>query len=331
MSNVWRVRMHAGEFGDYSEEAWQRGEIGVWYGGWSADDFLRARNSPEGHRTLSQSAGHQPIRKHWGSPGDVPKSFFDTAVRFAAIPERDWILLAFKAPSSGNDKPSYCLGLGHLDNELLSDEEHAFNLQYSPNAKELFKFRRLRSRKQFRLSKLPEVFRLIPQTGRGNIFKFGDLNTIVIWLVHAESEDDVWSHFRALPLAEMISALGPKGWEALAEAYLILEERYVPVGLVVGKTLKTFDLLGRSLRDGARLVASCKNERRPIALPEEFRDAILDMSPPDRAYFFAYGGCSDATWPENLTVVDGGRIVEWLEKGELGRKYLSFLQGTRPS
>jgi len=323
MNNVWRIRMRAGDFGDFSAQAWQRGEIGVWYGGWSADDFSRTRNDPERRRALSESPGHQPVRVHWGLP-EVPTSYLNTATRFADVPEDDWVLVAFKL--TANSQPAYYLGLGHLERELLSEEEHPLNQHYSgPEARELFKFRRLRNQKQFRLSNLPEVFRLIPQTGRGNVFQFGDLNMIVSWLAEADTEEDVWNRLRGLSLRDLIHALGPKGWESLAEAYLILEEDYVPVGLVVGKTLKTFDLLGRSFRDRASIAASCKNNRHKVALPEDFRDAVREMEGTVRAYFFAYGGCSDASLPANVTVIDGQRIVEWLETQERGREWLSLL------
>ena len=40
--SVGRIRMRDSS-GDYTEQAWDRGEVGVWYGGWSTDDFQRAR------------------------------------------------------------------------------------------------------------------------------------------------------------------------------------------------------------------------------------------------------------------------------------------------
>lgn len=326
MNKVCRIRMHPGQFGEYSSRAWDRGEVGIWYGGWTPEDLRRARKSTDGPRVLSESTGHQPLR-NWSNWGNVSKSYFNTAVRFADIPEEDWALMAF--PALGDDKdPTYWLSLGHLDPELLSDEEHPFNLRHDPpKSKELFKFRRLRDKKKFRLSKLPEVFRLIPQTGRLNVFQYGDLNTLVSWLVDARCEEDVWSRFRELKLVDLIHALGPKGWEALAEAHLIIQEHYVPVGLVVGKTLKSFDLLGRSLRDGASIVASCKNNRRPVPLPAEFREAVVDMSLPFRAYFFAYGGCSDSRPPDNVKLADGETIVRWMENTEPGRRYRRLLVG----
>lgn len=41
----WRIRMrYTGdkENRDYSEAAWKRNEVGIWYGAWSATDFASA-------------------------------------------------------------------------------------------------------------------------------------------------------------------------------------------------------------------------------------------------------------------------------------------------
>ena len=49
VEKVWRVRMkYSPEEKDYSSTAWKHGEVGIWYGAWSVEDFEEARNRKEG-------------------------------------------------------------------------------------------------------------------------------------------------------------------------------------------------------------------------------------------------------------------------------------------
>jgi hypothetical protein len=41
MTNYWRIRLK-NQDGDFTAAAWARGEIGIWYGGWSAVEFREA-------------------------------------------------------------------------------------------------------------------------------------------------------------------------------------------------------------------------------------------------------------------------------------------------
>src|ERR1043166_242724 len=218
---VWRVRMRDGSKHDRTAEAWKRGEVGVWYGGWSADDFERAQASTElkPWDLLSRCDSHRHSFS-WA----VPRGFYQTTRRLASIPADDWVLVVV-----GQE-----LCLGRLETPLASDPSHPLN-----HNGELFKFRLVGQQKEFALAQLPEVYSLLPQAGRGNVFQFGDLARLVSWLAEAETAHEVSQRLAGLPLKEFISALGPSGWESMAEDYLILEEQYVPVGLAVGRTLKT--------------------------------------------------------------------------------------------
>jgi len=301
---VWRIRMRNGSADDRTAEAWTRREVGIWYGGWSADDFERASGEPEPWDFLSRCDNHRKL-----FPWDVTRGYYQTTLRLASIPADDWVLVV----------AGQTLHLGRLETPLSSDPSHPLNHQG-----ELFKVRRVGHQKRFPLAQLPEVYSLVPQAGRGNVFQFGDLAHLVSWLAEAETAPEVSQRLAELPLKEFIGALGPRGWESIAEAYLILEEQYVPVGLAVGGTLKTFDLMGRSLRDGARVVAQCKNTRAPSLVEPDFLESLRDSVGNVRAYYFAYGGCFEE--PPGAKVVTGEDVVRWLEATELGQQYLSAIR-----
>jgi hypothetical protein len=42
-ARYWRVRMKVAGWHDRSEAAWERGEVGIWYGAWTASDWREAR------------------------------------------------------------------------------------------------------------------------------------------------------------------------------------------------------------------------------------------------------------------------------------------------
>ena len=60
-SCVWRIRMRAGDYGDYTEQAWERGEVGVWYGAWNADDFRQPLDQAQPHELLSALPEQQKL------------------------------------------------------------------------------------------------------------------------------------------------------------------------------------------------------------------------------------------------------------------------------
>lgn len=91
-----------------------------------------------------------------------------------------------------------------------------------------------------------------------------------------------------------------------------------------GTRVKTFDLLGRSLWDGARLVAQCQNARHAVAVDKDFVESLRDSAGAIRAYYFAYGGCTDA--PDDVRVVTGAEIVRWLETTDSGQRYFRVLR-----
>src|SRR5581483_6676759 len=66
----WRIRMREGEFStDHSQEAWDRNEVGIWYGAWSAEDFAKAESSKDVAAYLSklpeQRALGWPVNSHY--------------------------------------------------------------------------------------------------------------------------------------------------------------------------------------------------------------------------------------------------------------------------
>ena len=106
----WRIRIKF-ENESLDKQAWARGEVGIWYGGWSADDWLMA-NTPQNDPAAFLSAIPLQARLRW--PEGVPKSFIDTARRFTDITARDWVLVFFEE----------ALHLARVSSGLASDADH---------------------------------------------------------------------------------------------------------------------------------------------------------------------------------------------------------------
>src|ERR1039457_7255537 len=95
----WRIRM---KFGANHEEltraAWNRSEVGIWYGGWSATELSAALKSHSPREYLSTAN-----KKH-GHNWSVPASVLNNAKRFESINRNDWVFVYFDGT----------LGLAHV-------------------------------------------------------------------------------------------------------------------------------------------------------------------------------------------------------------------------
>ena len=305
IERYWRIRMRAGDFGDFSKQAWLRGEVGVWYGAWSADDLRQALRQPDPAGYLSSL----PTQRALG--WDVSAGFFQTTKRFADISANDWVLSYFDS----------AIHLGRLTEPLRSDPNHPLNL---PDG-QVFKYRPLGSIKSFPLRRLPDPFRIVPQAGRGNVHEFNTTYDLVRILAASLNEEDAARRIDTMPLREWLDVLGPEGWESLALGYLILEDGYVPTGLIIGGTLAVFDIVGRSRIDNAHIIAQCKKAPYAVLVGDDFTAAFLDYGAGGRGYFFAYGGCVDA--PGWLRVLSRDDMEEWLRTTERGQWYMRMFLG----
>lgn len=98
----------------------------------------------------------------------------------------------------------------------------------------------------------------------------------------------------------------------------------MPTGLTVGKTLFTFDLVGRD-RHHQRISAQCKKDLNPRPLEENFLSAARQSIPGERYFYFAYGG-SATEIPSTVKVFTKKDIKHWLENEPQGQMYLELLR-----
>ena len=115
-------------------------------------------------------------------------------------------------------------------------------------------------------------------------------------------------------------------WESLCLGYFIIEYDYVPSGLRHGKTLKDYDLVGKTLKEGKKILAQCKKNLEPYPVDESFLEACKRNKDIDAMWFWcAYGGWGKDSH-DCITLVDKDCIMKWLDTDK-GKKYLAVLQG----
>ena len=309
MSAYWRIRLKAGEYGDFSRNAWDRDEIGIWYGAWTPNDLVAASSgsSTRGEIASALNALHAQRELGW----NVSVGYVDTARRFKDISEEDWVVLYLNETQE--------LGLARVQGPLRLSPKHPLNLANG----ELFKYRRISDKKTFKLSRLPDVYWLLPTQGRGNVHQFNNMWEHVKLLAEYPNEDAINRAFSEKPFDGLLDILGASAWESFCFAYLILEEDFVPTGLSIGRTLPTADIIGRR-RNGSHIFAQCKKHPTAQSIDPEFRRLNESLSVDDSAFYFAYGGCSDEV-PNNIRVIDRDFALQWSEtkNGQLYRRLLS--------
>jgi hypothetical protein len=130
----------------------------------------------------------------------------------------------------------------------------------------------------------------------------------------AENDDaeGVCDAFKRFDIGQRLDLMGPSEWEALALAYLIYEENFVPVCLAPGKTLPVLDLVGNSRMDGRQILAQCKKDQQPVEIDSEFLEIVFQHSEQARFYYFAFGGVRTQQPP--VRVIDRGCIRKWLDE-----------------
>lgn len=301
----WRLRMKYDDV-DLSRDAWERDEVGIWYGAWSASDLKHALQTDNPAKYL----GGLPVQDRLGwkpSP-----SYIGAARRFAQqVTSQDWVVVFFDDT----------LHLARVCSEVSSEADHPLN-----RGNELFKYRKITAKKFFRLNRLNDSYRLIPSAGRGNVHEYNDTNWHLLELLaNYSSEEHVNSAIEGKSIHEKLEMLGPSGWESLCLGYLILEEGFLPTGLRVGGTLRALDIVGRSREDkGDRIRAQCKKDNGVVDIPQDFLETCKDLLGKAKVYYFAYGGCRNA--PEGVRVMDGREIERWGES-EKGRSYFTSFFG----
>lgn len=310
MSVYWRVRLKvrssSGDI-DMSRRAWDRDEVGIWYGAWTPKDLeaanLRSSNTKEIASCLTSI--HEQRDLGW----EVAPSHVDTARRFKDISDDDWVVLYL------NDTRE--IGLAKAKGPLCFDPAHPLNCEG-----EIFKFRKLSEKKTFQLIRLPDAYRLLAAQGRSNVHQFHNMSEHVKLLAENLDEDGINRAFSLKPFDELLDVLGASAWESFCFAYLIWEEGFVPTGLSIGRTLPTVDIIGRR-RNGSRILAQCKKHPTKQPIDPDFEILADSLAPEDSAFYFAYGGCNGKA-SSNVKVIDRHAAIQWTytENGQLYRRLL---------
>ncbi len=209
---------------------------------------------------------------------------------------------------------------------MFSDDGNPLNQVYDEaGTREVFKYRRLVDRKVFRLSDLPDAYRLISTQGRGNVHEFHGMREHIRLLADSTDSRTVRDTLSGLPFDETVKLLGPSAWESLCTAYLTLEHGFVTTGLSTGRTLPTFDIVGRRVPDGMHIFAQCKKDWQSVAVEDSFTEALATHPGPYKAFYFAYGGCRGPV-PAGTEVIGRDKMLKWVET-DRGAMYRRFLLG----
>jgi hypothetical protein len=309
MSRCWRVRLKDGALRDRTQEAWDRDEIGIWYGAWSAQDWTKAAQSATAAEQIAEHLNQLSEQQSLG--WKVSINMTNTAKRFHEISEDDWIVVYLQSTQE--------IGLAKVSGPAWSDSDYPLN-----ELGEVFKRRAIVNKKRFKLIELPDAYRLVPTQGRGNVHQFNSMMKHVRLLAEHATSADVNAAFRALPFDDLLECLGASAWESFALAYLILESGFVPTGLSTGRTLPIVDIVGRSRTEGSRrIVAQCKKNSDPQQIDPDFIALSRTLSSGDSAYYFAYGGCR-GDLPKNIKIIDRDQARHWVTT-DRGRLYWEMI------
>jgi hypothetical protein len=287
---------------DLTKRAWEQGIVGIWFGAWKLQDL----NAVQGHnpKDAAEILSNLPAQRALKEP--IKQVYVHTSRRFQNIDKHDWVFVYY----------DNAIHLGQLTSPISAQPVKEFERNG-----ELFKARRISHCKLFRLDDLPDSFRLLACAGRSTVHQVHGAELLIQMLAESESAEEVTQKFRRLDWGDWLNALGPKGWESLCLAYLILEKGYLPTGLGVGNTLPDFDIVGRGL-DG-RILAQCKKSPGVHSLSEKER-AAYDNNRHANLFLFAYGGAQNV--PPNLQVLNREDLKKWFDTSKNGIEYRKRLK-----
>jgi hypothetical protein len=298
-----RIRMNFGNGGeDYTQRAWERDRVGIWYGSWEPQNLYDAYGEERPIDAVSVARSLNQAMTARGTACRIGESGVHTAKRFDDLLADAWIFVYFNRT----------LHFGQIADETLLCDPNVFAV-----GEELFKYKTVVGKKSFALAELPEPFMLLAPAGRSNVYHVTSCEGLVRMLRDAESSDEVRTIFGQMPWDQWLAALGPKGWESLCTGYLISAHGYLPSGLAIGGTLADFDIVG-SLSDGKGVFAQCKNDRRQRKINAEDEEAFSGLNAA-HCFYFAYGGVNREI--PGVVHMDGKQMFDWLENDPQGMAY----------
>jgi hypothetical protein len=306
-SNYWRIRMRDWQ-SDRTQEAWENNEVGIWYGAWTMEDYEYALlNHPTAISDHLKTCSEKRNPEWKWNPDVGPMR------RFIGIKETDWVVVYLRKAKE--------IGIARVCSSVQSRLNHPFN-----DGGEIFKYRKITNKKQFRIPSLPDAYSLIPSQGRGNVFQLRGMSKHIELLAESEDESSVYRALATKSFDELLDLLGASAWESFCVAYLILEEGFVPTGLSTGRTLPNLDIVGRRKSDGMRVIAQCKKDVSTESIDERFVEVCASLDGVRHvAYYFAFGGVLGKV-PPGVKVVDKAEIVHWTQ-GENGGRYQQLFLG----
>jgi hypothetical protein len=299
---------------DFTKRVWEQGLVGIWFGSWDIDDLYAAYRAyrPKKNNEVTNLEIERYINKlliDRGLPNNMRAKFVPTIKTFDEELDEDvWVFTYFDG----------ALHFGQIA-DINPRDDPRFDCE-----KEHFKVKPIKNCKSFDVAKLPDAFRLLASAGQQTLHQLKSYEVLVSILIAATDEDDALAAIRSLSLPDWIDALGPKGWESVCTAYLILEHGFLPTGLLVGGTLADFDIVGHDL-DGVAIYAQCKKKPTPYQFSEQDRQNFAILPAETKKFFFPYAG--PAEWPlSGVSVVPYSRIREWFETTQNGRRYQTIIR-----
>jgi len=259
LTSFHQIRMRFGSGGeDLASPIWKTGHIGIWFGGWIPDEFALSHTllPTERLKYFDGINDEKGVKWHFKS-GDLwpVQRFFD-------LTPGNWVYTCFE------DR----IHLGHVSGPVERGDE------LFDRDGETFKSRTISGVKDFLLSELPDPYRLVPAGARGTLFQIHAYDPMMRILGASASELEVSDRAAALEWDQWLDFLGPQGWESLCLGFLIFEHDFVPTGLVIGGTLKDFDIIGANRTSAERIYGQCKKDRYPrLEPPSEFLAAAKDL------------------------------------------------------
>jgi hypothetical protein len=309
MEQFWRMRFKCNGH-DFTSESWTKNLVGIWYGAWRSEEFDKLSNRCEDDSELRVKLTE--INAKRGLKWEITNSMVKTIWRFWGMKESsDWVFTQYEG----------CLHVAQIA------PGRPFDVAEVRCDNEVYKARRITNKRSFGLSRLPDCFRLLASAGQANCHEVHGTRALIELLCKCKDEDDVRRRWRAMSLSERIDALGPKSWETICEAYLILEQRFLPMGLGAGGTLPVFDLIGRS-QDGSFIQAQCKGNRSKVLIDTEFLEQSRQVKPSKKrkTFFFAYAGVKNKESDiSDVKVLTNKDVLKWLQTSSSGREYVKLM------
>ncbi len=312
MTKYWRIRMKA-DGDEYSQKAWDRDEVGIWYGAWSAGDFkdsYKKRDLDATVKSLNKLKVQKSLAKcsHYWREHKIETQTIHTAKRFfEEMADDDWVVIFLE-----NEK---AIGLAQIKGPVQSNYKHVLNTKCG----EVFKYRQIFNKKKFLLSDLPDDYLLVSSQGRSNIHKLNAMKDHIAILANCKNVSDVKKEICQKPFDKILDLMGPANWEAFCTAWLIIEHNFIPTGLLIGGTLKGVDVVGRNRTSHRRIVGQCKKDRGKITIDFEFKKYLNSDT---EAFYFSYGGLKVEP-PKGIKNFGKNEALKWLDT-ERGKEYINL-------